>query len=225
MIREHWRDPGFWRWVWANRAPTGAKVGLAVLAAAAFLVGGFLAADRLSQAKASDAALTFGTTIEQQVTVREHGKTIVKRVRVVRRVFLRPQTAFETRYDTLLVSTPVGVRIVRQRVVRLVPVIKGRVVTVNGKKQVITETRLVPTTTIRTQTQTSVVTNQQTVVNQETVTLVNNNTETVPVTVTETRSSTVVETQTSPPVTVTETSPPVTLTETVTVPVVTVTTP
>ena len=208
MIREHWRDPGYWRWVWANRAPRGAKVAMAALAAVAFLVGGFFAADRLSQANASDSALTFETTIEQQVTVREQGKIVVKRIPVVRRVFLRPQTSFETRYDTRLVTTPGGVRIVRQRVVRLVPVIKRRVVFVNGKKQIITETRLVPTTTIRTltQTQTSVVTNQQTVVNQETITLVNNHTETVPVTVT-------------------ETAPPVTVSETVTVPAVTVTAP
>jgi hypothetical protein len=227
MFRKHWREPAFWRWLWRNRIPLGAKLALAVASVVLFLGGGFFAADRLASANAGVSAtdaFTFETTIQKLVTVREHGKTVVKRVPVVRRVFLRPQTAFETRYDTRLITTPGGIRTVRQKFVRYVPVVKRRTITVDGKTRTLTETRLVPTTTERilTQTQTSVVTNQQTVVNQNTVTVVKNQTDTELVTVTETHTETAVETQTLPGdtviETVTETSPPVTVTETVTSP-------
>lgn len=222
MIREHWRDPRFWPWFWHNRVPLGLKVVIASIGAALFLILGYFAANRLPGASASPAALTYETTIQQSVTVREHGKTIIRRVPVVRRVFLRPQTAFETRYDTRIVTTPGGVRYVPQRVVKFVPVVQRHVITVNGKTQTVTQTRLVRTTSIRTQTLTNVVTNQQTVVNQNTVTLVNNREVTVPVTVTESHTTTVVETQTLPPETVTAPlitiTLPVTVTETVTAP-------
>jgi hypothetical protein len=220
MFRKHWREPAFWRWLWRNRIPVGAKLGLAVGAVVLFLGGGFFAADRLASANAGVSAtdaFTFETTIQKLVTVREHGKTVVRRVPVVRRVFLRPQTAFETRYDTRLITTPGGIRTVRQKVVRYVPVVKRRTITVNGKTRTLTETRLVPTTTerIQTQTQTSVVTNQQTVVNQNTVTVVKSQTDTAFVTVTETHTETAVETLTLPGDTVTVTQP-VTVVETVT---------
>jgi hypothetical protein len=210
----------FWRWFWQNRTPAGAKVAAALCGGAAVLVGGLFAADRLSGARASVTALTYETTIQKLVTVREHGKTIVRRVPVVRRVVLRPETVFETRFDTRLITTPGGIRLVRQPVVKYVPVVRRHVITVNGKTQTITQTKLVPTTTIRTQTLTNVVTNQQTVVDQSTVTVVNNRV--VPVTVTESHAETVVETQTLPPETVT--LPPVTVTETLPV-TVTVTVP
>ena len=220
MFRKHWREPAFWRWLWRNRTPLGAKVALAIASVIVFLGGGFFAAERLATANAGVSAtdaFTFETTIQKLVTVREHGKTVVRRVPVVRRVFLRPQTAFETRYDTRLITLPGGVRTVRQRVVRYVPVVKRRTITVDGKTRTLTETRLVPTMTerIQTQTQTSVVTNQQTVVNQNTVTVVKSQTNTEFVTVTETHTETAVETQTLPGETVTETMP-VTVTETVT---------
>jgi hypothetical protein len=183
MVREYWRDPRFWRWFWHNRIPSGAKVTAGVFAAAAVLVGGFFAAARLSGARASVSALTYDTTLEKAVTVREHGKTLVRRVPVVRRVFVRPQTSVETRFGTRFVTTPGGIRLVPERIVKLVPVVRRHVITVNGKTQTIT--------------------NQQTVVDQSTVTVVNSRTVTAPVTVTESRAETVVQTETLPPVTVT----------------------
>jgi hypothetical protein len=208
MIREHWREPSFWRWFWQNRAPIGAKVVVGVFACAAFLAVGFVAADRISGASAGVAGATYETTVQQAVTVREHGKTIVKRVPVVRRVMVRPQTVVETRFGTRLVTTPGGIRFVTNKVVKYVPVVRRRVVTVNGKRRTITQTRLVATTTIRTQT--NVVTNQQTVVDHTTVTVVNNRT--VPVTVTDSETETVVKTVTLPAETVT--LPGLTVTET-----------
>jgi hypothetical protein len=221
MFRKHWREPSFWRWWWRERAPQEARLAVAAVAVVAFLAGGFFAADRLAQANAGVSetdAFTFQTTVERLVTVREHGKTVVRRVPVVRRVFLRPQTAFETRFDTRVITTPGGVKTVRQRVVKLVPVVSRRIVTVNGKTRTLTETRLVPTTRVETRTQTSVVTNQQTVVNQDTTTVVATRTETLPVTQTETQTRTVVETQTLPPETVTQTVPAVTIVVTLTTP-------
>jgi hypothetical protein len=205
MFRRHWREPAFWRWWWGNRASYGAKVSLTGVAVAAFLAVGFLAAVSLSEADAGSVgtgALTFETTVDRLVTVREHGRVVIRRVPVVRRVVFRPQTAFRTLFDTRLITTKGGVR--------YVPVVRKRVVTVNGKTRTITETRLVPTTKTQTQTQTQTQTN---VVTQE-QTVVVTRTDTLPVTVQET----VVETQTLPPVTVTETLP---MTVTVTVPTAT----
>jgi hypothetical protein len=180
------------------------------------LGGGFLAADRLASANAGLAtgAYTFETTVDKVVTVRENGRIVVKRVPMVRRVSVRPQTAYQTLYDTRVTTTPGGVRVVEKNVVRLVPVISRHVVTVNGKTRTTTETRLVETT--QTQTQTTVVTNQNT------TTLEHTRTETQPVTVkqTETQTATVTVTQTQ-----TQTLPAQTVTAvvTVTVPLITVT--
>ena len=228
MIREHWRELGFWRWWWNNRVPTTARLIGALIAVIVFLGGGFLAADRLATASAglSTGAYTFETTVEKVVTVREHGKTIVKRVPVVRRIAMTPRTVMETRFDTRVITTPGGIRIVERRVVRTVPVIRRRVVTVNGKTRTTTETRLVQTTRIQTatQTQTTVVTNQNTTTLEHTHTETNVRTETQPVTVkqTETQTNTVTVTQTQ-----TQTLPAQTVTNilTVTLPVVTVTIP
>jgi hypothetical protein len=148
--------------------------------------------------------------------VRDHGRTRIKRVPVVRRVVVHPGTTFVT------TTTPGGVHVVRQRVLRYVPVVTKRVVTIHGKTRTLTETRIVPTVRTQTQTQvqtqTSVVTNQQTVVNQ--VTVVDRRTETVvqPVTVVQTETETVTETRTV-------TAPPETVVITVTLPAITVTDP
>ena len=71
------------------------------------LGGGFLAADRLATASTGLSTGAFETTVEKVVTVREHGKTIVKSVPVVRRVS-------QTLLDTRVITTPGGVRIVER---------------------------------------------------------------------------------------------------------------
>lgn len=198
---------------------------MGLLGLAVVLGGGFLVADRLSQANAGispTGSYTFETTVERLVTVRTHGRATVKRVPVVRRVFLRPQTAFETRFDTRVVTKPGSVRVVERRVLRYVPVVRKRVVTVGGKTRTVTTRRLVRTTRVQTvttqQTQTLVDQNTTTVVSNHTETVVNNHTATVPVTVVQnnTETETVVHTVKSPSETVTET-------QTVTVPGVGVT--
>jgi hypothetical protein len=204
MFRRHWREPAFWRWWWGNQAPHGAKVSLAGLALLGFLAVGFFAALGLSEADAGSTdprALTFQTTVDKLVTVRERGRVVVRRVPVVRRVVYRPETAVRTLFGTRVrvVTTP-GRAVVEKRLVTVGG--KTRTIiatqTVSGTRtqtRVQTETR----TQTRVQTETNVVTDQQTVVR----------TETLPVTV----QQTVVQTLPSQTVTVT-----VPITVTITVP-------
>ena len=228
MIREHWRELGFWRWWWHNRVPTAARLGSAAVAVLIFLGGGFLAADRLATASTglSTGAYTFETTVEKVVTVHEHGKTVVKRVPVIRRITMTPQTVVQTVLDTRVITTPGGVRVVERKVVRTVPVISRRVVTVNGKTRTTTETRLIQTTRTQTQTQTQIQT--AVVTNQNTTTLEHTHTDTLTqtqtVTQTQTQTALVTVTQT---VTATQTLPAQTVTDilTVTLPGITVTVP
>jgi len=221
MIRQNWRTAGFWRWWWQTRVPADAKVVAAVLLGALFLLGGYVASGHLSGTSTADAAQSYvlQTTISKVVTVKEHGRTVVKRVPVVvRRTIVRSKTAFTTVVDTHVVTAPGGTKYVTRKVVRYVPVVHKRTVRVNGKTKTVTETKLVPTV----KTETAVVTNQQTVTNQNTVlvdrpvTTVESHTVTLPPdTVTQTQTQTQTQTET-----VTETE---TVTTTVTEPAVTVT--
>lgn len=221
MIRDNWRTLGFWRWWWRSCVPANAKITAAVVLSALVLVGGYFASAHLTGAKAAGRADSYvlQTTISKVITVKEHGRTIVKRVPVVvRRTIVHSSTAYATQIDTRIVTTPGGLRYVTKKVVRYVPVVHKRTVVVNGKTRTVTETRLVPTV--------SVVTNQQTVTNQSTVvvnkpstvTTVETQTVTLPaltVTETQTQTETVTETET---VVTTVQSPPETTTITITLP-------
>jgi hypothetical protein len=220
-MKEHWHEAAFWRWWWRERVSGGTKVVATTLFVAALLSGGWIASSGLpgAHAEAASSSYVLETTVSRVVTVREHGKTIVKKVPVViRRSVIRSRT--DTVVETTVIRTPGGIRYVQKKV--LVPVVRRRVVTVGGKTSTVTETRLVPT--VKTQTLTNVVTNQQTVqqvvTNERTV----ERTATVvqPVTTVETRTvtlppDTVTVTQTET-VTRTETSPAVTVEVTVTFP-------
>jgi hypothetical protein len=222
-LREHWREVDYWRWLWHWRVPFQAKVGLGVVLTVLLMGGGWFAADRLTAAKASSRstdAYVLETTVEKVVVVHVRGKVVRKLVPVITKVRLPGKTTFETRtsFRTQVVTRPGTVRVVRRVVTKYVPVVKKRVVTVNGKTHTVVETRLVPTTRTETQTQTQTreVTNQQTVTNTQ------NNTQTVtstktttlpPVTVTQTQTQTQTQTETK---TVTETTMvTVTVTDTV----------
>jgi len=169
------------------------------------LIGGYFASGHLAGASAARSdSYVRETTISKIITVKEHGRTVVKRVPVViRKTIVHSSTAWATSVDTRIVTTPGGLRYVTKKVVRYVPVVHKRTIRVNGKTKTITETRLVPTV----KTETAVVTNSQTVTNQSTVVVNKQSTVTVPVTTVETHTVTL------PPDTVTETD---TQTETVT---------
>jgi hypothetical protein len=228
MYRKNWRAWGFWRWWWGQRVPTAAKHVVALGFAAGLLVGGYFASNWLAGANAAGSGLNtyvVQTTVTKIVRIKEHGRTIVKRVPVVvRRTVVKSRTAFSTIVDTRVVTTPGGVHYVVKKVTHYVPVVHRKVIRVNGKTTTVTETRLVPTV----KTLTNVVTNLQTVTNQSTVVV--NHTDTLVQQVTNNVTSFVTNTTTTtvtlPPNTVTQTDTIVTVT-TVTVPVtstVTVTT-
>jgi hypothetical protein len=153
------------------------------------------------------------TTVDRNVTVVEGGKTLVKRVPVVRRVLVHPQTKVETR--------TVKGRIVTVAVAGKAVTVAGRIVTVAGERQIQSKTIFVPTVKTRT------ITNSETVPSVSSSTVV----VTVPVTTTLRETSTVVAAQPPPAQTVTAirtVTDPVTVTQaavTVTVPIVTVTVP
>jgi hypothetical protein len=213
MFKENWKTFAFWRWWWRSQVPTDAKYLAAIMLAGVLIVGGYFASGHLAGANAAQSADSYvrETTISKVVTVREHGRTLVKRVPViVRKSIVHSSTAWATSVDTRYVTTPGGVRYVTKKVTRYVPIVKKRTVLVGGKTKTVTETRLVPTV----KTETAVVTNQQTVTNQSTVVVNKTNTVTQPVTSVETHTVTL------PPETVTHTDTQ-TVTETVTQTVVT----
>ena len=198
MFKDNWRTFGFWRWWWRSHVPADAKYMAAVVLAGVLLVGGYFASGHLAGASAARSADSYirETTISKIVTVKEHGRTVVKRVPVVvRKTIVHSSTAWATSVDTRVITTPGGLRYVTKKVVRYVPVVHKRTVLVNGKTKTITETRLVPTV----KTETHVVTNQQTVTNQSTVVVNKSSTVTQPVTTIETHTVTL------PPDTVTQT--------------------
>ena len=213
MSRRNWRKPTYWRWFWHERVSVEVKALGGVVLLALMLGGGWVAADRLSTAGAGvDArAFTVETTVQKIITVREKGKLVRKLVPVVKKVYLRPRTAFltQTAVRTNVVTVSGGVRTVRSRVVVHVPVVSKKVITVNGKTKTLVTTRLLRTTAVETQMHT--LTQVQTQVQTETQTQVQVQVQTQTVVSTATRTVT-------QPVT---TTVPVTVTETATVPCVT----
>jgi hypothetical protein len=203
-VRKHWHDLSYWRWLWHGRVPFRAKVAILAALLLALLAGGWFAADRLSSAHASAThrdSFVFETTVRQVITVPGKGKVTRKVVRVVRRVYVPAKTTFQrqTRYSTRLITTPGQIRVVRRLITKFVPVVRKRVVTVNGKSRTVVETKLMPTT--RVETQTHVVTNNQTVTNTQNitqaVTTTQHETKTVPTTVTQHETTTVTQNNTT----------------------------
>jgi hypothetical protein len=97
------------------------------------------------------------TTVQKRVRVRVHGRVIVRRVSVVKRIYAKPVTLQETQ----TIRTPSGTRVLTRDVVRYQPVYRRKVITVHGKTttvdQVVTDTRMLTDTLLRT------VTNEHTV--------------------------------------------------------------
>ncbi len=216
MFRKHWRSSRYWRWLWHDQVPSEVKGLIGAVVIVLMLGGGWFAADRLSTASAgttqSGGVLTFETTVQKVVTLREKGKIVRKLVPVVRKVFVKRRTAFKTTTDvqTSVVTLNGGVRTVRTKVVVHVPVVSRKVITVNGQTKTVITTRLVPTTNIETQTSTLTRTQTQTQTQTQVQTQVQTQTQTQTQTNNVTTTKTVVTTQ---PVTVVQ---PVTTTRTVT---------
>lgn len=222
-----WVDRNWYRYLAYRLGPDGlfaaSVVTLAVVGVCGALTMRALASGGHSNASASYVPME--TTVLRRVAVVERGKTVYKRVPIVKRIYAKPVTVQETR----VVQTPSGTKVVTEPVVRFRPVYRRQVVLVHGKPVVVN--RVVTDTQMLTNTQMLTVTNDRTstVVNEHTNTVVNQ--QTVNQTVTNVRTETDVRTETLPPETVTVTGPtqtavvtttvesPVTVTVPVTVPV------
>jgi hypothetical protein len=152
VFRENWRSLAFWRWWWSNSLATEVKVPLAFVIVAMLLVGGYFAANQLTGASAANDSPTYvQTTVRKVVTVRQHGKLVVKRVPVVvRRNVVQSQTAtsYQTVVDKQVVTTPGGVRRVVQKVPQFVPVERVVNVTVDHTQTVVQPVTSIETTTV-----------------------------------------------------------------------------
>ncbi len=220
LLDRRWLDPEWYRYLGDRIGPQGVVLfWTVVLGLLAF--GGYEAVRGVTPAasKASE-FVPLTTTVTKLVRVLEHGRVVVKRVPVVRRVYAKPVTIQETR----TIRTAGGTRVVRVPVVRYRPVYRREVITVKGK----------PKTVARIVTDTAMLTDTKllTVTSEHTATVVDKQTQTVNQTVSETVTTSRTVTappetvtlpaqtviQTAPPQTVTVTEPSVTVTVTVTGP-------
>jgi hypothetical protein len=150
VFRDNWRSLAFWRWWWSNSLSTEVKVPLAFVIVAMLLVAGYFAANQMSGASAAiDSSTYVQTTVRKVVTVRQHGKLVVKRVPVViRRNVVHSQTSYQTVIDKQVVTTRGGVRRVVQKVPQFVPVERVVNVTVDHTQTVVQPVTSVVTTTV-----------------------------------------------------------------------------
>jgi hypothetical protein len=201
LLREHWRELGFWHWLWDEHVPLGAKLLAAGALVAGLGTGGIVAAGALSS-NAPAASYVVRTTIVRTTVRVTHGKPVVDKVQVVRTVHLKPHTVTDV-HSVRVPGAPGPTRI--ETVVKKVPEVTKQTVTVHGKPKVETKVHW-RTKTVTTK---QVVTNQQTVTDQkpgspgQTVTAVHTvtqpgktRTETSVVTTTVTQTQTQTQTQT-----------------------------
>lgn len=133
-LRTHWRDPGYWRWLWDSRVSGDTKGAIALLVAVAFGIGGYLAAHSLAATR--DAA----------TIVTERPVTVVRTTRAT----APPQVVTRSRTVTRTGETDV-VTVRRDGRTVVVPA-PGETVTVRrpGEQRIVTDPRT--DTVVRTET-------------------------------------------------------------------------
>jgi hypothetical protein len=154
-VKEHWRDPGYWRWLWESRVSRDTKGMLVALLCISLVIGGYLSAVRLNE----EPELT-AVTSERLVTVVRKtpgGMTteVVTETDMISRTRLRTRTLPGERVtvvrdgETVVVRRPS--RTVTETVTR-----DGKVVTVRRPGTTVRETDTVerPTTTTVRETET-----------------------------------------------------------------------
>ena len=209
-----WVDPVWYRYL-GHRYPWSTVLTIAILIGALGL-GGYAAVVAMGAGSAtSDTYVALTTTVTRNVTVRIHGRTVVKRIPVVKRVYAKPTTVMETR----TIQTPGGTKVVTRPVVRYQVVYRKKVVLVHGKpvtvRQSVTDTRMLTDT--RLLTVTNVVTNERTNTVSQTQTVTRTQTA-PPETTTVFATTTEHVTTTTPGAIVTVTAPVITVTVTVPTP-------
>jgi hypothetical protein len=181
------------------------KAVVLLLALSAAGIGGFFAFEAVGATASQGTTAAYvpmTTTVHKLVRVLEHGRLVVKRVPVVKRIFAKPVTVQETR----TIQTPSGPRVVTRNVVHYETVYRKKVITVHGKSvtvnQIVTNTQMLTNTQLLTVTSERIV--GQTVVQQVT----NEHTATVNQTVVNQQTETVVTTEPGTTVIVTTPAPP-----------------
>lgn len=208
-----WLDPDWYRYLRYRVGPGGLLVA-AVIALGLLATGGALTMRALAGSNPPAAYVPLVTTVLRRVRVIEHGRTVYRRVPIIKRIYAQPVTLQETRTT----YGPSGTRVVTEPVTRYRPVYRREIVRVNGKP--VTVARVVTDTRMLTNTQSLTITNEHTntVVRDQTV--MNDRTVIQPQTIsqTETVSQTVtnVRTQTLPAETLTVTVTGPTRTEVIT---------
>jgi len=153
-----WVDPGWYRYL--REQHPNAAVATFVVLLTCLGVGGFFTyrATAVSTASAEATYVPLMTTVTKVVRVREHGRVVLRRVAVVKRVFAKPVSVIETQ----TIQTPGGTEVVTRSAVHYEPVYRRKVIRVHGKvvtvNQVVTDTRMLTDTQLLTTT--SVVTNE-----------------------------------------------------------------
>jgi hypothetical protein len=181
----------------AIKGSSDAKLVLALGLLAVLAAGGYIAAGKISQAGAgttgSSDLVRLVRTVRQPVTVRIHGRKVV-RWRVRREVV---QARAQTVLQTQTVRTPGGTKVITRPVV----IYRKQVVTRRGKPHTVVVAKTV------TDSQTSTVSKTSTVSQISTVSRTQTNVQTVTQPVTVVQTQTVTSTVTEPAVTVTVTLP------------------
>jgi hypothetical protein len=211
-----WLDRNWYRYLWYRRLGSDAKAVLGVGVLILLALAGYFALNSLADhgpAASSGTYVQLRTTVQRRVRVREHGRIVIKHVPVVKRIYAKPVTVQETQ----TIHTPSGPRVLTRNVVRYRPVYRRKVINVRGKavtvKQVVTDTRMLTDTQLRT------VTNEHTVGQTVVQQVTNEHTATVNQTVNQTVTNERTTTLPAETVTVVRTAPADTVTvhDTVTV--------
>lgn len=209
-MKEHWRDPGYWRWLWRTRVQRMAKPAIAVTIIAGMGLAGYITANYLGKThevslitsehlvtlvRKSPGGVTTEVVTETDIRIRP-GETITDSAlqTVVRDgetvVIRRPgQTLTETVGGKVVTRevTETALRtntVDRPTTTTVKETVAGPQVTVTGPGQTTTETRDVPGPE-RTATETETETETETRTETETQTETETETETETVTVTE----------------------------------------
>jgi len=221
-VRSHWREPGYWRWLW-HRVPSGARSATLAVLLIALVGAGWVTADRATSSSSNDAVgsepILIRTTVQKVVTYRERGKVIRKVIPVVKKIKIvqGPETVYQTQRDYVTRVEVTPRKAVTHTVSALVPGTSTRQITVDGKPRIVVRTQLVPTTRTQIQTVplTKTQTDKRTLTHSETRTQIQTQTQVQTVVQTQTVTRTETQTVTATEI-VTVQSDPVTIVRTVT---------
>ena len=152
-LRRHWRDPGFWGWVWSERVNSGAKVVLALLFVSTLGVLGYWSAQKMSDSQ--EVMFTEKVVTVTRTTLVNGKPRVLTEVRTVRED-VDPKVVTVRRNGGTVTLTTAGETVLSMRTIRG-PVresapVKQRTIRTPGKERVVTlpGVTLPGTTTVRT---------------------------------------------------------------------------